>query len=696
MLAVLLVDPSPGENPAEVFASVVAQANATPEPDRIELVAESFLLDTLFDPQSIVITSDITIVGASPRSTQIVSAAGVAAIRVGETGSLRLENVSLYASFSEDGGGIVNDGQTTLENVAVIGLGRDSTFSSVLSLQSPGYTLLSNTGSLSIKNSALVDSVGNAIVNFGELDVSNTLVAGNSGVAIASGVGVGQDATTVVRDSALFGNQAGIVNFGSLDVSGTTITGNHQHYFGGINHFGGAGLLDIDPSNLIAGNTSARYGDRTSVRDSFTSDVVDINLPLGSRNQTFGELDVVLESVSSASVVVDSRGFVDTSKSLLGVNVDVQQLGNGIQRIAGNSNRVLLFQDASSGEFMVTLPGTTSFDSIVADDLRSIDFPGFIAGDDRIGLGELVFPDNFTIGDRNAWSQLQITNVQSNSGLAVVSDVLDRSFGYKLPPNFRGSDSITVTGIGLDGMKRTGTINVQVSGAGIDVQIDAVERANSIEVNFATDGSRAVDAFDLSVRFNPEIVRFVGGAVSPSFPNLTRAVSDTNGVASIAGQRGIGASGVNLGTLRFERIAEGSADIRLDAELGFFVLSQQQSLPPASLPVQYRAFDGVDTNRDGKLTARDALVVINALGRGASGNGEIDVTSLSANDVNGDGKVSALDALQIINALARNSSSNVEGEVPHQFAVSSIFADSVIAQWNDDSDDEDDIVGNLF
>ena len=63
----------------------------------------------------------------------------------------------------------------------------------------------------------------------------------------------------------------------------------------------------------------------------------------------------------------------------------------------------------------------------------------------------------------------------------------------------------------------------------------------------------------------------------------------------------------------------------------------------------------MDVNQDGTITALDALMVINELGRG--GARELDARPPESSspfvDVNGDGSVTALDALLVINALAR-------------------------------------------
>jgi hypothetical protein len=61
----------------------------------------------------------------------------------------------------------------------------------------------------------------------------------------------------------------------------------------------------------------------------------------------------------------------------------------------------------------------------------------------------------------------------------------------------------------------------------------------------------------------------------------------------------------------------------------------------------------LDVNADNQVSALDALLVINTLGRLSSAEGEWSVSSgRGATDVNGDGRTSAIDALMIINRLS--------------------------------------------
>ncbi len=98
--------------------------------------------------------------------------------------------------------------------------------------------------------------------------------------------------------------------------------------------------------------------------------------------------------------------------------------------------------------------------------------------------------------------------------------------------------------------------------------------------------------------------------------------------------------------------------------------------------------DRFDTNLDGKVSALDALVVINALGRTdhiqlASPGRVVAALGGFKLDASVDGNITSLDALQIVNELARRGGSSAEAE-QSSWAAS---ADSVISVLDDNDED---------
>ncbi|MFK8114092.1 MAG: choice-of-anchor Q domain-containing protein [Rubripirellula sp.] len=98
----------------------------------------------------------------------------------------------------------------------------------------------------------------------------------------------------------------------------------------------------------------------------------------------------------------------------------------------------------------------------------------------------------------------------------------------------------------------------------------------------------------------------------------------------------------------------------------------------------------LDTTVDGQVTARDALVVINALGRGdfnQASNPLRVVASLGGFrlDASQDGSITSLDALRVINGLAQLNLGAEPAEAEASWAAS---ADSVMRELNDDEQDD--------
>jgi hypothetical protein len=100
----------------------------------------------------------------------------------------------------------------------------------------------------------------------------------------------------------------------------------------------------------------------------------------------------------------------------------------------------------------------------------------------------------------------------------------------------------------------------------------------------------------------------------------------------------------------------------------------------------------LDTNMDGIVSARDALVVINALGRGDLDGGQNPlrlVASLNGYhlDSSGDGEITALDALRVINGLADADGEAESLAAPNQQVRWTEAADAAAANVDDDDDD---------
>ena len=191
------------------------------------------------------------------------------------------------ASTIIDGGGI---------GTFVFGVGIPPALCCALSAHIEGVTVrnagtagIFNRQVLTIADSVVRDNTYNGIVNwFGELDVSNTTVAGNAffpaGAGIANtgtltltestvsdnqafgvdGAGGGiwnrAPATATITNSTISGNTStdeggGVWNDGKLDLTNVTITDNQAEFGGGIFNAGSAGDLTLT-NTIVAGNSA--------------------------------------------------------------------------------------------------------------------------------------------------------------------------------------------------------------------------------------------------------------------------------------------------------------------------------------------------------------------------------------------------------------------------------------------------------
>ena len=108
------------------------------------------------------------------------------------------------------------------------------------------------------------------------------------------------------------------------------------------------------------------------------------------------------------------------------------------------------------------------------------------------------------------------------------------------------------------------------------------------------------------------------------------------------------------GGLKAQLQSGGLYALMFDASASQTTFLVKSSAGPGSLTSSVRTnlFERGDVDANGELTPRDALMVINQLGRG--GEGETGSSVGRYLDANGDGKVSPIDALWVINRLAQN------------------------------------------
>ncbi|MCG8652094.1 MAG: dockerin type I domain-containing protein, partial [Pirellulales bacterium] len=267
---------------------------------------------------------------------------------------------------------------------------------------------------------------------------------------------------------------------------------------------------------------------------------------------------------------------------------------------------------------------------------------------------------SLSVEEQNAWALLKTLDVQSESGgIAVASPSPGRglAFRYTPPADFVGTDTLTGLGRDLLGNEVEGTITIDVvQSTGITINVAASELDDVIEVAISTSGLSHISSFNFQVGFDPAVVKFAGTEFGREFPFLAETRINQNNRVNVSALGGF-SRGSDLVTLRFERLGEGSAAIELLSDDFEASVRGQSLIVLAGFEQAYYYLSQDDTNRDGAVTARDALAVVNRLSLSPSGaeNEATEPVYQREFDTNGDGVNTARDALRIVNRLGREN-----------------------------------------
>jgi CSLREA domain-containing protein len=173
----------------------------------------------------------------------------------------------------EDGGGVWNFGNLTLENVTVSG---NSTRSdATLSADAPGGGIF-NAATLMLRNCTITGNtaadMGGGIHNKGLLTVMQSAITSNT-AGTDRGGGLSNFNKAVVILSSLTGNKAtgnggAVENGGKLTLTHSTVSGNTGELGGGIHNVGELHMTDA----TIAGNTARQTGG--GIQNEYSSDAL--------------------------------------------------------------------------------------------------------------------------------------------------------------------------------------------------------------------------------------------------------------------------------------------------------------------------------------------------------------------------------------------------------------------------------------
>ena len=165
------------------------------------------------------------------------------------------------ALAGDDGGGIWNYGNLTLEHVIVTG--NKTRVDASLTADAPGGGIF-NAGALQLRNCKITDNtavdMGGGIHNKGIMTVLQSSITNNS-AATDRGGGVSNFNKAVIVLSTIAGNQAtaaggGVENAGELTLTHSTVSGNTAESGGGLHNVGTIHATDA----TITGNTARQTG----------------------------------------------------------------------------------------------------------------------------------------------------------------------------------------------------------------------------------------------------------------------------------------------------------------------------------------------------------------------------------------------------------------------------------------------------
>ncbi|GAB5517215.1 MAG: hypothetical protein Rhob2KO_49400 [Rhodopirellula baltica] len=697
LLAAYVIESGADTSLGQALVSAIELSNSTQEADTITL-PQGFVDIPEGAPA---ISGELSIFGSGP-GTQIGGSAGHRIFSVLSGSSLSLSQMHLIGGEVQQGGALLNAGELQLRDVSIVGGSAER-----------GGAIF-NSGHLVISNAAIANSIaveGGAIYNTGSVLGDQVAFVGNRASGGQGGGAVNNQGLLDLTDSVLVENESiyfggAISTAGVVRLSSTAVTSNVSEFGSGIAILGGqySGQVSTAGESIIAGNSAGELG----VNDIAQFDVGSAGALLSPLLSAEGSVEAADAAINELYQTLDSPKFSELT-DLRGANFEAQRDQNGefqvVSRV-GSTSGVALVEERyllislpveSVGTLLPSMSARApSWDRIVASQAGSNDLSFSYDGNAIVfELSELGSSPN----TKYEWADLVVQSVNSSAGSSVLVNNFDTvgvqstTLRYLPSAGFSGSDLLTVTAVDAEGLERTGTIDVEVfDDITGKLQVVANESSDgTLDVQLEVPGngvSQQVRTFSLVVSYDTEVMRFNDvAAVSPAY----RSLSSVERIYDRAGQVvGVELSGFTtndpteiIATLQLQRIAQGNAMIEVRPEFGWSFVEGVTPLSPKVVDVEYDRFRPYDVNRDGEVTAVDALQIINALNSQNS-------PSLSL-DVSGDADVTSLDALQVINYLNAFGPSGeplVRAQVSH--------TTDLFSKDDEDERDQDGRIGSLL
>lgn len=296
-------------------------------------------------------------------------------------------------SGTSDAGGIYNNGTMTLENCTVSG--NTSKYSGGGISNNPSSATLTLTGCVVSGNSSGADG---GIFNAGALTLTDTTISGNTAKDAA---GIGNQGTLTISGSTLSGNTAEN-NGGALWMTGTarltnsTVYNNTAAYGGGLDVYSGTLVLtNVTISNNNAGADAGGGLDvRTGSNVSLFNTIIAGNFS-GSSKIPIGDVNGAVNSSSASNLIGDGDHMTGISNGSQGNQVGTTQslIDAKLQSLAGNGGNTQTMALAFTSPARGTGNTALAVDPVTKDpllfDQRGQGFPRVVNGKVDIGAFEL-------------------------------------------------------------------------------------------------------------------------------------------------------------------------------------------------------------------------------------------------------------------------------------------------------------------
>jgi CSLREA domain-containing protein len=318
----------------------VAAANATADNDTIEFDAGVFAAPQtiILGGMQLIVSNNGTLTINGPEASELtISGNNVTRVFLINVGANAVINaVKITSGSSNFGGGFVNLGNLTVNNVTVTGNtsvnGGGGFRVEPNSTTTINSSIVSNNSSV---NGGGIDSFGNAAININDSTVSGNTAANASG-------GVANTGTLIANDSIFSDNRAvgftggGIGNFGTATINGSTIRSNSApgNSGGGVYSTSGGSLTVTD--STISGNSTGGNGGGVRIFNG-TATFINSTVSGNTANGHGGGIS------NSGSATVSNSTLVD----------NVANNGGGISVVLGstaNLNNTIIADSPAGGD----------------------------------------------------------------------------------------------------------------------------------------------------------------------------------------------------------------------------------------------------------------------------------------------------------------------------------------------------------